>query len=612
MTDHNLPEDDEQNDEAIASALQKSILVALAVAVIGGGIWLASGLFQPPPPEEKETVLTLPEDRVVDTLELPKIPMVDITEQSGIDWTHESGMAGEKLLPETMGGGVAMFDYDRDGDQDILFVGGMDWEWSENRNPNPRSLCLYQNDGQANFTDVTTAAGLELELYGMSPTIGDINNDGWPDLYVTAVGRNLLFQNNEGHFEDITESAGVAGAAEDWSSGSTFFDYDNDGLLDLFVCNYVTWSRELDLSLGFTLVGVGRAYGQPTAFTGTQNMLFHNEGGGKFTDVTEKMGIPVVNANTGVPVGKGLGVAAIDVDDDGWTDLMVSNDTVQNFLYLNVGGEVFEESGIPMGIAFDRAGSSTGAMGVDCAYIRNDESLAIAIGNFANEQSSLYVADAPALPFSDQAMASGLGPLSRLNLTFGMCIADLDLDSRQDIVCSNGHLEAEISKVQATQQYAQPPQYFWNAGIESDSEFVELGAEQVGASALERMVGRGAAVGDLDNDGDLDIVLVASDSKPRVLRNDQQTGNHWLRVKLSAKGRSVLGSKVVLEADGQKQTRIITPTRSYLSQCETIATFGLGDRPQIDSLAITWPDGTKQKVEVTKVDQTLTIEQDVD
>ncbi|HBE68088.1 MAG TPA: CRTAC1 family protein, partial [Planctomycetaceae bacterium] len=521
MTDNNLTEDDEQNDEAIASALQKSILVALAFGVIGGGIWLVSGLLQPPPPEEKSTELTLPEQRKATTLKLPEIPLTDITESCGIDWKHESGMAGEKLLPETMGGGVAIFDYDRDGDQDILFVGGMDWEWTKDRNPNPRSLCLYQNDGQANFEDVTVDAGLAVELYGMSPTIGDFDNDGWDDLYVTAVGRNLLFKNNEGQFEDVTDSAGVAGLEEDWSSGATFFDYDNDGLLDLFVCNYVMWSRELDLSLGFTLVGVGRAYGQPTAFTGTQNMLFHNEGDGVFADVTEAMGIPVINANTGVPVGKGLGVAAVDIDDDGWTDLMVSNDTVQNFLYLNIGGEIFEESGIPMGIAFDRTGSSTGAMGVDCAFIRNDESLAIAIGNFANEQSSLYVADAPTLPFSDQAMASGLGPLSRLNLTFGMCFADLDLDSRQDIVCSNGHLEAEISKVQATQQYAQPPQYFWNAGIESDSEFVELSDEHVGAPALERMVGRGAAVGDLDNDGDLDIVLVASDSKPRVLRNDQ-------------------------------------------------------------------------------------------
>ncbi len=612
---HNNPEsaDDQQNDEVIASALRKSMVVLGVLSVLGIAGFAAFRLLQPEKKADQETVIVLPEERDVDEAMVPSLPLTDITDASGIDWIHEAGMSGEKLLPETMGGGVAVFDYDRDGDQDLLFVGGEDWEWAKDRNPNPRSLCLYSNNGSATFTDVTEKAGLARNLYGMSPVVGDFDNDGWTDLYITAVGSNVLFRNDEGVFRDVTRESGTAGGENNWSTGASFFDYDNDGLLDLFVANYVLWNRELDLSLGFSLVGVGRAYGQPTAFTGTQNLLLHNEGDGVFKDVTKEMGIPVENGNTGVPVGKGLGVATVDVDDDGWTDIVVSNDTVQNFLYLNIEGRDFEESGVPMGVAFDRSGNSTGAMGIDCSYLRNDSSLAVAIGNFANEQSSLYVSDAPLAPFTDQAMASGIGPLSRLNLTFGVCFADLDLDSRQDIFCSNGHLEAEISKVQSTQQYAQPPQYFWNAGPLGSSEFVPLGQEQLGTEALERMVGRGAAYGDLDGDGDLDIVLVASGGEPRVLRNDQATENHWLRIQLTGSGqssRSAYGARIELTSGGVTQTRLISPTRSYLSQCETIATFGLGKEASVERIVITWPDQSEQTITPTEIDTLISISQD--
>lgn len=614
MSEHNNTSnaDDEQDDEVIASAVKRSGIVIVAIAFVGVCIFGIVQLLKPLPEEDKRTEIVLPEDRAVDQLTVPALPLTDITDSSGIDWAHESGRDGEKLLPETMGGGVAVFDYDRDGDQDLLFVGGQDWDWTKTRNPKPRSLCLLANDGKANFKDVTQKAGLGISLYGMSPVVGDFDNDGWADLYVTAVGKNLLFRNDSGVFRDVTESSRAAGKATDWSTGGVFLDYDKDGRLDLFVANYVVWNRELDLSLGFSLVGVGRAYGQPTAFTGTQSMLLHNEGDGSFKDVTKTMGIEVTNSNTGVPVGKGLAVAAVDVDDDGWTDILVSNDTVQNFLYLNIDGKVFEESGVPMGVAFDRSGNSTGAMGVDCGFLRNDASLAVGIGNFANEQSSLYVSDSPMAPFTDQAMATGIGPLSRLNLTFGMCFADLDLDSRQDIFCSNGHLEAEISKVQSTQQYAQPPQFFWNAGTQGSSEFVPLKEVQVGKQALERMVGRGAAYGDLDSDGDLDIVLVASGSKPRVLRNDQELGNHWLRLQLTGSSKSntsAYGARLEVTAGGVVQTRIISPTRSYLSQCETIATFGLGSNETVTRVKILWPDGTQEILESIDVDQTLQITQ---
>lgn len=604
---------DVENDEAIGKALKVSLLTLLGVAITGGIVWMASQYFRSHEPVGQVTQLELPKQRQLDKLQLPQIPLVDITAAAGIHWTHTTGMEGEKLLPETMGGGVAVFDYDRDGDQDILFVGGCAWPWAKQPRPGSRSLCLYRNDGTAAFTDVTTEVGLEREFYGMGPAVGDFDNDGWQDLYVTAVGKNLLYHNQAGKFHDVTPQAHVSGGELDWSTGATWLDYDRDGLLDLFVCNYVVWQRELDISLGFSLVGVGRAYGQPTAFTGTQNVLYHNLGGGKFKDVSQEMGIDVLNANTGVPSGKALGVAAVDVDRDGWTDILVSNDTVQNYLFMNLGGKSFDEAGVPMGVAFDRNGNSTGAMGIDCAYLRNDDSLAVAIGNFANEQSSLYITDGSYPPFTDNAMPSGLGPVSRLNLTFGMFFADLDLDGRQDIVCSNGHLEAEIAKVQSTQQYAQPPQFFWNAGTQGASELISLEAEQVGEAAVARMVGRGAAYGDFDADGDIDIVIVASGGSPRVLRNEVQSGNHWLRVKLRGSGRSnrdALGGIVEVMCGNTLQTRIVSPTRSYLSQCETVLTFGLGDQAQVDQVRIVWPDQREQVLTNVVADQLLQIQQD--
>jgi enediyne biosynthesis protein E4 len=585
--------EDVQDDAIIGKALMGSIFVLGLVGLIVGGIVLVLYL-RKPVVEDRKTEIALPQTRTIQQVTFPKIPLTDITAESGVDWKHVNGMEGEKLLPETMGGGAAVFDFDRDGDNDLLFVGGTSWPWAKNPTANPRSLCLYRNEGAAKFTDVTTEVGLGKNFYGSGPAVGDFDNDGWPDLFVSAVGKNLLFKNEEGKFTDVSDSAGVAGDESTWSSGAVWLDYDNDGKLDLFVCRYVLWSRELDLSLGFSLTGLGRAFGQPTSFTGTQSLLYHNEGDGKFKDVSKEMGIQVANPDTQVPVGKGLGAAAVDVNRDGWIDIIVANDTVQNFLFMNRDGKAFHESGIPMGVAFDRAGNATGAMGLDCGFLRNDDSLAVAIGNFANEPSSLYISRGPEQPFFDAAMASGLGPQSRLSLTFGMFFADLDLDGRQDIVCSNGHLEEEINKVQSSQEYAQAPQYFWNAGSAGSSELVALKASEVGEAALKKMVGRAAAYGDFDGDGDVDIVLVCNGGPARVLRNDQKLENNWMRLKLEGTGKSnrdAAGAFVTVNAGGVTHRRYVTATRSYLSQCELTLTFGLGKTQQVDEVKINWPDG---------------------
>lgn len=596
--------EDIQDDAIIGKALVGSLVVIGMVGLVAGAIAILVYM-RKPAVEERVTEIAKPQTRAVDQTVLPQIPLVDITAEAGIDWKHVNGMEGEKLLPETMGGGAAVFDYDRDGDNDLLFVGGTTWPWAKAPNPNPRSLCLYRNDGKAKFEDVTDAVGLTRNFYGVGPAVGDYDNDGWPDLFITAVGKCILFRNDHGKFQDVTSGSGIE-IESAWSSGAVWFDYDNDSRLDLFVCEYVVWNRDLDLSLGFSLTGLGRAFGQPTLFTGTQSRLFHNDGEGRFTEVSKEMGIEVVNPNTQVPVGKGLGVAAVDINHDGWMDLVVANDTVQNFLFVNQQGKSFEEAGVVMGIAYDRAGNATGAMGLDCGFLRNDESLAIAIGNFANEPSSLYISRGPEPPFFDAAMATGLGPQSRLSLTFGMFFADLDLDSRLDLVCSNGHLEEEINKVQATQEYAQPPQFFWNAGKSGSTELVAMKTSEVGEGALRKMVGRAAAYGDLDGDGDVDIVLVANGGPPRILRNDQQLQHSWLRLRLEGAARSnrdAAGALVMVKSGGTTQRRFVTTTRSYLSACEPTLTFGLGASQQVDQVTIRWPDGKQQSLTGLSVNQ---------
>jgi hypothetical protein len=601
----------EDQDAVIGKALRWSFVLFACIATVI--ITVAVILNLPESEAEiRQTALDLPEVRQAPEQQLPIVPFTNVTAQTGINFVHQNGAYGDKLLPETMGGGCALFDYDGDGDCDILFVNSCRWPWDERANDAERTtMMLYRNDGDWQFVDVTAEAGLDVCFYGMGPAIGDMDNDGDLDVFITAVGRNHLFRNDGRHFVEVAERAGVAGAADSWSSGSTWIDYDNDGLLDLFVNNYIHWSKEIDLAQLFTLDGSSRAYGPPVSFEGAFPYVYHNDGDGKFSDVSEQMGVQVKNPATGVPVAKSLGIVPIDLDTDGWIDLVVANDTVQNFVFHNIKGQRFEEIGARAGVAFDSGGNARGAMGIDAACFRNDETVGLVIGNFANEMTALYVSMGGALQFLDASLATGLGPPTRIELTFAVIFVDVDLDGRLDILAVNGHLEDDISKVQQSQRYEQPPQLFWNAGPKHSSEFVRMPVENCGEDLHRAMVGRGASYADLDGDGDLDLLLTASGQAPRLLRNDQQVGHHWIRFHLKGTRcqRDANGARIELHVGDRVLPRQVTPTRGYLSQSEFPVTFGLGQDDRVDRVVVHWPDGSTQEIENPESDRLHVIEQ---
>lgn len=597
------------DDAVIGKAFRWSLVVLVVVAVLAGGVYLLK------PTDDKpqavvEKPLEGPKPRTQPvTLQPPTVQFTDITALAGIDFVHVNGAYGDKLLPETMGGGVAFLDYDNDGDQDLLFINSKYWPGHEPKEASPPTMALYRNDGAARFEDVSTASRLDGSLYGMGVAVGDYDNDGFVDVFITAVGENRLLRNDQGVFRDVTLAAGVAGKSDDWSTSSAFFDYDNDGDLDLFVANYVRWSKAIDFEIGFRLTGIGRAYGPPTTFEGTYPYLYENNGDGTFTDVSARSGVQIDNPATGEPMAKALGVAPADIDRDGWVDVFVANDTVQNFLFHNQGDGSFKEIGVNVGMAFDRNGSATGAMGVDAAHYRNDEDMALAVGNFANEMTSLYVSQGDTLLYADEAIGDGIGPATRLGLTFGLFFFDYDLDGRLDFFQANGHLEEEINVVQSSQHYAQPAQLFWNCGSDCPASFVHVKATQ--DDLATPLVGRGASFADVDGDGDLDIVVTQTGRAPLLFRNEQRLGHHWLRVKLIGRtvNRNAIGAWIEVLCDGITQRRQVMPARSYLSQVELPVTFGLGDCEQIEAVTVTWPDGSTQEIQASAIDRLLVIEQ---
>ena len=546
---------------------------------------------------------------------VPDVKFTDVTAAAGIRFTHFSGATGSKLLPETMGSGVAVIDFDNDRRPDLLFVNSCPWP-GQPQPDKPPCLALYRNSGDGTFTDATVAAGLNVTLYGVGACVGDFDNDGFEDLFVTCVGGHRLFKNIDGkRFHDITAKAGVAGPGiwpKDESSeaflkhappipfgtSATFVDYDGDGKLDLFVCHYCTWSPAIDLSIKSTLVGIGRTYQQPTSLEGNQCSLYRNKGDGTFEDVSEAAGARVTEVDgtdenaRKRPVGKSLGVILFDADGDGWPDLLVANDTVRNFLFHNVpdgkGGRKFEEKGMLSGVAYALA-SARGGMGIDVGEHKPGQQ-AVMIANFANEPTTfLVLINKTRLLFADQAGATGLEGPSKGPLKFGSFFFDYDLDGRLDILTANGHIDPDITKLQANQTYQQAAQLFWNTG----DVFEPVTAAASGADLFKPLVGRGSVYLDFDGDGDSDVVLTENNGPAKLLRNDQKTGHHWLRLNLQGDGvnsnRSAIGAEVIVEAGGRTYLRTITGARGYLSQSELTVTVGLGKTDAIDKVTVRWP-----------------------
>jgi len=601
---------DYEDDAVIGIAFRRSLIVIAVLLVCGAAV-----LFWMRRPSEtvvdQHTPLTQPEFQAAPPLTIPDIPFRNITKSSGVTFVHENGSRGAKLLPETMGGGCAFLDYDADGDQDLLLINSTSWDSTTDQRP---TMALYRNDGHAQFEDVTVASGLDVSLYGMGCAVGDYDNDGHVDVFISAVGGNRLFRNNGTKFTDVTQRAGVAGTGQDWSTGCGWIDIDNDGDLDLFVANYLSWSPEEDAAKNFTLDGTRRAFGRPQEFGGTYPYLYRNDGNGTFSDISDSGGVQIKTAELGKPLCKSLGVSFADLNGDSLIDIVVANDTVRNLLFLNQGQATFKEIGTIAGVAFDSEGRARGAMGIDIAKFRNTNATGIAIGNFSNEMTALYVnqdsqTDLP--QFSDEAVSNGLGPVTRRELTFGVLFLDTDLDGRLDLFCANGHLEQDIAVVQPVQKYEQSPQLLWNCGPDHPREFIPVPQKQCGEEFVEPLVGRGAAYADLDADGDLDLLITTSGQSPRLLRNDQQSKHHWLRIKLqgTACNRDAIGAWVEVTVADRTQRRQVMPTRSYLSQVELPVTFGLGTQAAKPKVRVIWPDGSEQIVSEVPIDTVLKVVQ---
>jgi hypothetical protein len=510
----------------------------------------------------------------------PGFRLVDVTNAAGIQFRHHSGAYGGKLLPETLGSGCAFLDYDADGWQDMLLINGMDWPQHKRQRT---TLRLYRNNRDGTFSDVTRRAGLDVEMYGMGVAVGDYNNDGFPDILVTCVGQNRLFRNTgKGAFTDVTHSSGLDGRLA-FSTSALWFDYDRDGLLDLFVCNYVKWSAEHDVFC--SLDGKHKSYCTPEAYRGETCWLFHNRGDGTFEDVTAKCGIFDTSS-------KSLGVAMLDYDRDGWPDLLVANDTQPNKLYRNQRNGTFKDVAVEAGIAFSAEGKARAGMGVDAADFDHSGLPGVAITNFDNEMIGLYRPAANGT-YNDVAVQAGVGLASQNTLGFGCAFLDANLDGALDLVVANGHIDDTVRNIRGNVGYAQPPQIFLNNG---QGKFQDVAAS-TGDGFIQPKVGRGLCYADFDRDGDLDILMTTNNGPAYLYRNDQQTGNHSIRFRLTGtkSNRDAIGAMVRVEHEGSTQERLVKGGSSYLSQSELPVTFGLGKRDKIDRVTIEWPSGKPEE-----------------
>jgi len=517
----------------------------------------------------------------------------DITAQAGIRFVHNNAAFGKKYLPETMGPGCAFIDYDGDGYPDILLVNGEDWPGHAKT---PSTLKLYRNNQNGTFTDVTAKTGLAVAMFGMGVAVGDYDNDGHDDIFVTALGQSHLFHNNgNGTFTDVTKAAGMWGPNE-FSTSAAWVDYDRDGKLDLVVANYVQWSQPTDIYC--TLDGAHKSYCTPESYKGTSLRVWHSLGSGKFEDATQKTGM-------GDPTSKSLGLAVLDCNGDGWPDIFVANDTQPNKLYLNKQNGMFEEKAVAAGIAFSEDGVARAGMGVDAADYDRSGHVSLMITNFANQMLSLYHNEGNGL-FVDEAPRSEVGRNTLVTLGFGCFFFDYDNDGWPDIFVADGHIENEIERVQKRVSYAEPPHLFRNLG---GGKFQEV-TSHLGDAFSSPKVARGAAYADIDNDGALDVLMTTNGGRAWLFHNEGGS-NHSLRMKLigTKSNRDGIGAVVRVNSGDAKQWQMLRSGSSYLSQSELVLTFGLGNSTRAESVEVQWPSGQVEKLSGVTADQTVSIEE---
>jgi hypothetical protein len=518
------------------------------------------------------------------------VRFVDTTAKAGIHFQHNTGATGKRYLPETLGSGVAFVDLDGDGWADILFVNGKDFTPRGRRT----TAALYRNNHNGTFTDVTRGSGLDIEMYGFGVAVADYDNDGRPDVYITALEGDRLFH-NEGncHFRDVTAESGINNV--NFGTSAAWFDYDKDGKADLIVANYATWSQQSDLWC--TLDGSSKSYCTPESYKGTSSRLYHNLGGGKFEDVTQKAGL-IDNTS------KSMGVVIFDYNGDGWPDIFLANDTQANKLYRNMGNGTFKEEGLQAGVAYAEDGGARGAMGVDAADYDHCGRPHLLVGNFANQMLGLYHNEGKGL-FVDEAPSSPVGRASLLSLTFATFFFDYNLDGWDDILAANGHIEPEISRTQPNVQYKEPPLLFRNMG---HGKF-EDASNALGADFQKPLLARGAAYADFDHDGDLDLVFNNNNGAAVLYTNEGGNKNNWLNVRLvgTKSNRSGLDAIVRVESGLGKQWKTVHSGSSYCSQSDLALTFGFAQDKVVRSLSVEWPSGTKQQFKNVAVNRFIVI-----
>lgn len=520
------------------------------------------------------------------------VRFADVTAKAGIHFVHHNGATGKKYLPETLGSGCAFVDLDGDGWPDILLINSKDFTPHGHR----YLPGLYRNNHDGTFTDVTRGSGLDIQMYGMGVAVADYDNDGLPDIYITALDGDHLFHNDgHFHFRDVTAQSGIHNAS--FGTSAAWFDYDRDGKADLFVANYVVWSPAKDLWC--SLDGVTKSYCTPESYKGVSSKLYHNLGNGKFEDVTQKAGLADATS-------KSLGVVVFDYNSDGWPDLFISNDTQPSKLYRNNGNGTFTDMGMQAGVAYSEDGIARGAMGVDAADYDHSGRPDLLEGNFSNQMLGLYHNEGKGF-FIDEAPTSTVGRASLLRLTFGVFFFDFDLDGYPDIFAANGHIEPDINRIQPKVTYREAPLLFRNLG----SGHFEDVSNQVGPDFQHAIVARGAAYADYDHDGDLDVLINNNNSPAVLYANEGGNRNRWLTIRLNGtkSNRSGLGAVVRLQSALGKQWQTMHSGSSYCSQSDLALTFGLGHDRVVNSLTVEWPSGIRQEFKNVTPDQFLTIDE---